>query len=150
MSINIQIGRIRVHSNTKIHEAAYAQNMREQVRLIVANMKSITNGVHDLTPEAIRFGLQPMFDESQRLVPKDTLKLMHSGFLEVRKTTKGAEASMGYGRNNHPFYTIFVHERLDVAHKAPTQAKFLEAAINKHMGRFLPRVKQYIKQQGGL
>ncbi len=150
MTINIQIGRVRVHPNTGIHEAAYTRSIRVQVRQIVNNLKAITKGIHDLTPEAIRFGLQPMFDESQRLVPKDTLALMHSGFLEVRKTASGAEASMGYGRGGRPFYTGFVHERLDVFHQAPTQAKFLEAAINKHMGRFLPRVKQYIKKQGGL
>lgn len=149
MTINIQVGRVRIHPNTGIHEAAYTRSIRVQMRVITANMKKIVEGVHDLTPEAIKYGLQPMFDESQILVPVDKGVLKRSGFLKTRKTSKGAEAVMGYGRFGRPYYTGIVHERLDVAHAAPTQAKFLESAIKKHIGRFLPRVTEYIRREGG-
>lgn len=149
IKINIQVGRQRIYPNTGIHEAAYVRSIRVQTRLIQDNLKRVVDGVDGLTPEAIKFGLQPMFDESQILVPVDKGKLKASGFLKVRKTPTGATAAMGYGRRGKPFYTGFVHERLDLAHKAPTQAKFLEDAIKKHMNQFLPRVTQYIKRQAG-
>lgn len=149
MTINIQVGRVRIHPNTGIHEAAYTRSIRVQMREITANMKRVVEGVHNLTPEAIKHGLQPMFDESQILVPVDKGVLKRSGFLKTRKTVRGAVAVMGYGRFGRPFYTGIVHERLDVVHAAPTQAKFLESAIKKHMSRFLPRVTAYIKREGG-
>jgi hypothetical protein len=70
--------------------------------------------------------LEPTFDKSQELVPVLTGALKRSGFLGVGESRGKKVAEIGYGRGGVPFYAARVHEDLDVYHKPPTQAKFLE------------------------
>ena len=41
---------------------------------------------------------------------------------------------------------MFVHERLDLSHKAPTQAKYLEEASNRHIDEVLPRLVSFLRK----
>jgi len=118
--------------------------------VIRQNLLKVVNHIDNITPEAIRFALKPIFDESQRLVPVDKGTLKASGFVEVRKTATGASAAIGYARHGKPNYAGFVHERLDLRHAAPTQAKFLETAVNTHIDDFRRRLVLFYQKQTGL
>lgn len=149
-NLNLSVGRVRVTRATHPSEAGYVVSIRNQMKLLQANLLKVIDHVNAVTPEALVFGLQPIFDESQRLVPVDKGPLKASGFIETRKTAHGAQAAMGYGRYGRVGYAAFVHERLDIRHRSPTQAKFLETAINTKLDTFARRVVLYYQRSTGI
>ncbi len=148
--LQINAGRSRITRVLSPAEGNYVEAIREQMAQIIRNMEKVVAHIENVTPEAIRFGLQPAFDKSQVYVPVDTGDLKRSGFIETRKTAGGTAAAIGYGRFGRPTYAGIVHERLDFVHAPPTRAKFLEAAINEHIGDFQRRVVLFLKKSTGV
>jgi len=93
--------------------------------------------------------LKPTFEKSQKYCPKDTGDLVSSGYLESRKFRGNVVAEIGYARGNKPSYAIYVHEMLEYRHKAPTRAKFLEAAIDEDLSDIQGRILKNLKIASG-
>lgn len=150
--LGIQVGRQRVTVAAHPSEAGYIRSIRSQMDVITKNMLKLIEGIENVTPHAIRFGLEPIFTESQRLVPVDTGDLKASGYVEVRTESRGGRvrAEIGYGKHGRPHYAGFVHEMVQIPHAGVTQAKYLEAAVNKHIGDFVRRVSLFIQKGTGL
>ncbi len=148
--LGFNVGRVRVTSAALPSEAGYIRSIREQMKVIIQNVQRVISRIENVTPEALVFGVQPIFDRSQELVPIDTGVLKDSGFIETRPTAAGVGVFVGYARFGKPFYAGFVHERLDVRHAAGKQAKFLEAAVNEKIGTFERRVALFMSRQTGL
>lgn len=150
--LGIQVGRQRVTVAASPSEAGYIRSIRGQMDIIKKNMLKLIEGIEGATPEAIRFGLEPIFEESQRLVPVDTGVLKQSGYIEVRTEPRGGRirAEIGYGLHGRPHYAGFVHEMVHIPHAPPTQAKYLEAAINTKIGDFQRRVGFFLQKATGL
>lgn len=75
-----------------------------------------------------------VYRKSQKLVPRDTEALAHSGRVETNdKKGKGAQFEVVYG-DEEAFYALYVHEDLTKKHAPPTQAKFLEDAVRLTRG----------------
>ena len=148
--VQFSVGRVRVTGSAKISERGYIRSIRKQMDAIIGNVKKAIKHIKEVTPEALVFGIQPVFDLSQELVPIDTGDLKASGFIETRETSSGAQVFVGYGRHGRPFYAGFVHERLDVRHAAGKQAKFLQAAVDQRIDDFSRRVALYMKRNAGL
>ncbi len=148
--LGFSVGRVRVTSAAHPSEAGYIRSIRGQMAGIVENLKKTIDRIEKVTPEALKFGVQPIFDRSQELVPVDTGDLMTSGFIETRPTAQGVGVFVGYGRYGKPNYAGFVHERLDLRHAKGKQAKFLEAAVNEKSGDFARRVALYIRRETGM
>ncbi len=148
--LRINVGRQRVTGATSPFEAGYVQSVNAQMRAIRNNMLKVVEAIENATPEALIFGLQPIFDESQRLVPVKSGRLKRSGFLRSEQSTKGSVVAIGYAKGGQPKYAALVHERTDFNHKSPTQAKYLEAAVNAHISKVQPRVAQFLSKQVGL
>lgn len=148
--LNLSVGRVRVTRAVSPAQAGYIQSIRAQMAVIKQNLLKVIDYVDNITPDALVYGLKPIYDESQRLVPVDTGKLKASGFLETRKTARGASAVLGYGRYGRPNYAAYVHERLDLRHASPTQAKFLEAAVANRIDDFRRRIVLYYQKQTGI
>lgn len=140
------IGRVRVTNVVSPSEAAYIGQMKSQSDQIVRNMQKAISHIEKTTVDSLLFGLEPIYDESQRLVPVDTGRLKRSGFTAARKRAGGATAQIGYARFGRPFYAAFVHERIDIRHAAPTQAKFLETAVMTKLGDFRRRVELFMRR----
>lgn len=148
--INLGIGRKRQSRLMQPHEAGYVNNIVSQMNRLRETIKQAIDHIDNITPAALKFGLQPIFDTSQALVPVDTGRLKRSGFLETRKGPRGVSASVGYAKGGRPDYAVLVHERLDFIHKDPTQAKFLEEAVNRHVNEIGPRIQSFLKRNAGL
>ncbi len=150
--LGIQVGRQRVTVAASPSEAGYIRIIRAQMDNIKDNLLKVIEGIEGATPEAIRFGLQPIFDESQGLVPVDTGDLKASGYVEVRTEGRSGRvrAEIGYGLHGKPHYAGFVHEMVHIMHAPPTQAKYLETAVNNHIGDFVRRVGLFIQKATGL
>lgn len=148
--IGFSVGRVRVTSAAQPSEAGYIRSIRSQMDVLLKNFKAVIDRIENVTPEALRFGLQPIFDRSQELVPVDSGDLKASGFIEVRRLSGGSTAVVGYGRFGIPSYAGFVHEMLSIPHAPPTQAKYLEAAVNEKIGDFGRRVALFMSKETGI
>jgi hypothetical protein len=127
-----------------------AKDVRQQFREIENNFADFINALKDVTPEAIEFGLQPIFDKSQLYVPVKTGRLKRSGFIEAEKTVSGAIGRVGYGKGNDPPYALIVHENTEMFHKPPTSARFLMRAVEEHFFTVLNRITSFLAENTGL
>ncbi len=148
--LQLNVGRTRITRALSPAEGNYVEAIREQTAVVMQNLKKVIAHIENVTPEAIRYGLQPIFDKSQVYVPVDTGDLKRSGFIETRKTASGTVAAIGYGRYGRPTYAGIVHERLDMPHAPPTRALFLKAAVDEHIGDFQRRVVLFLKKNTGV
>ena len=142
-----RVGYARIPRGTKPSIAFRTRTTRESLNRIMRNLNKILGEMEGATPGALKYGLKPVYEESQRLVPVDTGALKSSGYLEARKTPSGVVAEVGYAKGGKPYYAVFVHENLEAYHKPPTQAKFLQAALEKNMDRIPRRVAYYIRNK---
>lgn len=130
--------------------ASATARVGRQMANIRNNLRKVLRKIDNATGPAIVFGMQPIFDESQILVPVKTGALKRSGFLDVERRGGGASAAIGYAKKGEPLYAIIQHERLDFSHQAPQQAKYLEEAVNRHIDKIQPRVAEFIRKATGL
>jgi hypothetical protein len=103
---------------------------------IIRSYEDIIKSLHDVTPEAIRRALEPVFDKSQEYVPQRTGLLASSGILEVEGSRGNVEGSITYG-NMQAWYAAMIHEYVWLNHKPPTRAKYLQSALEEEMDSFL-------------
>lgn len=148
--LGFNVGRVRVTVAAAPSEAGYIRSIRKQMDAIVGNIQKTIDRIEDVTPAALIFGVQPIFDRSQELVPVESGDLKASGFIETRETSQGTGVFVGYARFGKPNYAGFVHERLDIRHAKGKQAKFLEAAVNEKIGDFGRRVALFMSRETGL
>lgn len=125
------------------------RNMREQFKVLNDNLARALQHIEDVTAESLEEAMMPIFKESQQLVPKDTLRLMKSGFLSVGTFRGQPAVNIGYGLGNKPPYAIVVHEDMHAAHKDGTQAKFLEQPYKQQLQSIPSRVSRIIKRNAG-
>jgi len=131
VNIKISVGRRRIPANLDPKLASYTRQIRDQVRGIIEDIKFFYKEIEDVTPEVLKDALQPVFDESQRIVPVDTRKLQLSGYLVSEDVAGGGTVEIGYARGGRPEYGVIVHENLETFHESPTKAKFLEGPLNE-------------------
>lgn len=95
-------------------------------------------------------GLQIVLETSQWLCPKDTGELVESGYVATSKIGKNrVGAEVGYAKGGKPHYALVVHEDLTKAHEAPTQAKFLETALEMEAESFQEFIEMAMKDMAG-
>ena len=145
----ISPGRSRVSKSLSPTSAGYVQAIRSQMRAIEKDFEAFVGHMVSVSPEILEEALRPTFDESQELVPKDTGALEESGYLESRRSAKGSQVEIGYGKNGQPPYSIIVHERLELNHEFPTQAKFLQEPIERNFFNIQRRLVDLYKQASG-
>ena len=146
----LSVGRKRVTKVVTPAEASYIRNINAQLKQIEQNFADFVEHIDEQTPEILDSALRPTFEKSQRYTPRLTGALVRSGYLETVKTSQGAVAELGYGRGGNPPYTVFVHERLELKHKAPTRAKFLQSALQEDAGRIEKRIVDLTTRAAGL
>lgn len=145
-SVRFPVGRVRIDRFVSSAEAGATRDARASMDRVAKNLKRVIAAIENASPAGLAYALEPIYETSQELVPVDTGKLKRSGYIDARKTGRGIVAEVGYGKGGNPHYTAFVHERLDIYHKPPTQAKFLEEAVNQHQHEVLDRYAQFMKR----
>lgn len=138
------VGRQRLGRMISPIEASYTRSIRAQMLQLEKNLTKIIEQIREATPEALEYAVQPIFDESQNLVPVKTGDLKASGFVESKRSGRRIRVNIGYGKAGKPSYGVYVHEMIDVHHEPPTQAKFLEEAVNRHFSSVEPRIREFL------
>jgi hypothetical protein len=124
----------------RITSAGAVSSPNAQFAKIMGKYRQIVNELEEAVPPVIVEALQPTFKKALKYTPKLTGALRASGYLEVANVAAGPRAEMGFGYGGVPNYTLFVHERVQHYHAAPTRAKFLQVALSEDLPSFRPRL----------
>lgn len=127
--VQFPVGSRRLKRNDTSAGAGATRDVRAQFRDIQKRFEAMIDAIEGATAEAVYEGLEPIYQKSQTLVPVKSGALKASGFIEVERRGSRISGVVGYARGSNPPYAAIVHERLDVQHESPTQAKFLEEAV---------------------
>jgi hypothetical protein len=119
---------------------AYTLQSRQQMRDIIRQYEEFCRHLIDATPEIIQDAFWDVLAEARYLCPKDTGRLRESAYNEILTRGQSPKVEIGFGRNGEPHYTALVHEDLMMQHQAPTQAKFLQTALETQGGVFQGRI----------
>jgi len=99
------------------------------VDAVIKSNGKATAKINFTIAEALVKCAEVLLAKSQKLVPVATEALKKSGRVEMNdKAGTGAAATVAYGGPTAP-YAYIVHERMDIPHAAPTQARYLADAI---------------------
>lgn len=120
--------------------SAYASRVRRQMAQVVNNLEKVVGNLTAATPVAIFEALQPTFQKAKVYTPRETGRMVASGYLEITNRGERPRVEMGFARGGQPDYTVLQHENLEFFHTPPTRAKFLQSAVNEDMGKFLTRI----------
>ncbi len=132
--IRFRVGSRRITPSIDPTTANYTRQIRTQMKSVEEGFTRFVDIIQANTPAAIEKVLTPIFHRSQELVPVKTGKLKASGFIEIRKSGKTrVQGEVGYARSGVPHYAVMQHENLDFQHKEPTQAKFLQQAVEENL-----------------
>lgn len=149
-SVRLKVGKTFVKSPKYMSEANYVTEVNRGMKSIEKDLLYIIQQFEDVTPEFMKDALQPTFDKSQTYVPFRGGTLKNSGYLEIVEYRGSPKVEMGYGAGGRPDYTVYVHEMVEIPHAAPTQAKFLERAVNEDMGDLIDRLAASYKNFMGV
>lgn len=122
---------------------------RSDMAGIIKAFQGFVNHLEDTTPQVLLAALEPAFELSQEYVPKDTGALATSGYLRIVAFRGKPTVEIGYGSSGSPDYAAVVHENLEWRHKAPTQAKYLEAALNETAALVQADIINGLRKAGG-
>jgi len=101
--------------------------------------------IEQTTKEVAEEALTIIFDASQILVPVNTGDLKASGYVDVRRVGNKIVGEVGYAPRNDPPYALFVHENLEMHHKPPTQAKYLQKAVEDNAGKITALIISHLR-----
>lgn len=127
-------------------EPGYVAAVRQAMNEVTTKVESIINQFENATPEILIAALQPTYDKSQIYCPIKTGVLRDSGYLEVVTRGKKPRVELGYAKAGNPDYAIYVHEMIGIPHEPPTQAKFLQKAVEEDMSVLFYRIGENYAQ----
>ena len=145
-----RVGRQRITKGVDPSDASYTRGLREQMKQVEENLSVVINNLKDVTADVLDEALRPTFNKALEFTPVDTGDLKASGFLVTGGTRKRILAEMGFGKGGLPDYAVRVHEDLNLQHKAPTKAKFLQAALEEDIDKIPIRLKKAYKEKTGI
>lgn len=140
------VGPRRTHST---YSDAYKQDIRgtrASMRNIIRNYSKLCRHLEEISPDVLYNALEPTFEKSKVYCPKDTGKLVASGYLEITQFRGIPTVQIGYGKGGNPSYAAAVHENLEWRHKSPTRAKWLQVALAEDEGAIQSRIVSQYRQ----
>jgi hypothetical protein len=145
-NVRLKVGKTNVRTTGYPSEPYFVNQVNAGIKKIMGDLNYIFQQFEDVTPQFMYDALKPTFDKTQERVPVDSGALKASGYLEIRTFRGNPEVEMGYGRGGFPFYTVYVHEMVEIPHAAPTEAKFMERPINEDLGDIIDRLASQYKE----
>lgn len=147
--VRLFVGQRNIRVNATGSAAALGRQMQEAFKVLTDDLNYYLKQLEGWLPEDMIAALEPTFEKSQELCPKDTNELVDSSYLEARSFRGGVRVEMGYGKNGKAPYGVYVHEMLEYAHEEPTQAKFLEQPVDEDYFDIIQRVTDRVRVRLG-
>jgi hypothetical protein len=136
----LNVGKIRSTGTKYPWEPGYVAAVQAQCDDLTKIVKSICDQFENVSPELLIDALRPTFEKSKVYCPKDTHRLVNSAYLESVGYRGQPRVEMGFARGGDPYYAVLVHENLEMKHKPPEQAKFLERAVDEDIADIAIRI----------
>ena len=143
--VSINVGLSRVSKAVNPAEPAFVAQMQAQAKALTDSLLKIMKAFEDVSPDVMMEALQPTFDKSQIYCPVMTGELRSSGYLEVTSYRGSPRVEMGYAKGGNPRYAVYVHENVEAKHEPPTQAKFLQRAMEEDLPQMYYRLGEGYK-----
>lgn len=147
---SIRIGKLSSKGMLFPTEPGYVESMRATTKELENILAKLMKDVEDATPPIMLDILAPTKVKSDLYCPKDTHALVNSGYLEVTSFRGSPRVELGYARGGQPSYGVVVHENMSFKHKAPTRAKWLQAAMFEDLPQMYERLGASYKASMGL
>lgn len=117
--------------------------MAKQVRIdgigkVLKNLNRSVVGIKSKSRQGLQAAALLVLGTSKELTPVDTGNLRGGTYTKLFGGRDNPGAEIGYTAA----YAVFVHERTELHHKAPTQAKFLETALKQKAKRVLEIIRK--------
>lgn len=125
------VGRKQIAASVNKTTADYTRSARADMAGVMKNYQAFCKHMQNCTPEVLLDALKPAFELSQEYVPKKTGALAASGYLHIIAFRGIPTVEIGYGLGGEPDYAAAVHENMEWRHQEPTQAKYLERALDE-------------------
>lgn len=130
-----------------------------KTRSFLTHLNAVALQVQSRSQQVLVHVANEIMTESLLQVPKDTLALMQSAYVDVSSYRRSIiQITIGYGGKSDTMnpkthqlassYAIQVHENLAKYHPVG-KAKFLEDPINEYASRFTPRIAALFKGMFG-
>lgn len=127
------------------NEARWTKSVREQTKSMEDALVKILKSFEEVSEEVIIEALKPTMEKAKTYTPKDTGALVNSAYLEKVMFRGKPKVEFGFARGGVPPYATEVHENLAFQHAVPTQAKFLEVAVQEDLVNIYRRLAYYYK-----
>lgn len=127
-------------------QASASQDMKK----VVEKYRRWMAHVNEQLEPALIEAFQPTVEKIKMYTPYEFGDLRASVYLQTRRRQGKVELEVGAGRGGNPDYAIYVHERVDLKHKSPTRAKFVQAALEEDNLAVQQRLIDGIKKASGV
>jgi hypothetical protein len=144
--VNLHIGKIRSQGRQYPWEPGYVESIRAQCKDLTNIITSIVTQFGEASEDLILEALEPTFEKAKSYTPYRTGELRGSGYLEKVGFRGRPRVEMGFARGGFPHYAVLVHEDLNMYHNPPTQAKFLQRAVEEDIADIAIRIGQNYKK----
>lgn len=108
----------------------------------IARIRHFREVAEDAAERGLIKAAEMLLEQSNLICPIDTGYLRESGHVVVEGKGFKTKAYIVYDAE----YAIYVHERLDLFHEEPTQAKFLEETMKRYRKDALKMVKMEVNK----
>lgn len=140
VGIKLKVGKVNVRTVGYPSEASYVRQVNQGLKQLEKSLIDVLDQFMNVTPEVMLDAMRPIYDLSQEYVPVRDGKLKNSGYLEVVERGSRPYVEFGYAKGGRPDYAVYVHEMIEIPHKAPTRAKYAEQAVNDAVGETINRL----------
>ena len=125
----------------------FQQSMQDSVDEAVQKLNKALRDIENATLEGMKDGAEIIIAKSQEYVPVDTGTLKASAFVDTEEPGDGIlRVSLGYDKDGSAPHAVYVHERLDQKHEAPTRAKFLQTAVFETVKEVVEAIEKKAKK----
>jgi hypothetical protein len=119
-----------------------------QLADVMKNLDLVLNSIKGMTPAVLLETLEPILEQAMIYCPVKTGALRDSGYITVDQEGLGGviSAEIGFAKGGIPDYAIYVHEDMTKHHEPPTQAKFLQTAVDEVLPNIEDQILRKYKQ----
>jgi len=147
--IRLRVGKIQAQGTKYPSEQGFVRSINDQLKQLAQLYQSFITQMETATPEIMLDALQPTFQKTQERCPKKTGRLVQSGYLEITSRGDNPRVELGYAKGGNPPYAALVHENVEVYHKPPTSAKFVQGPMLEDLAAILARLELGYQQWMG-
>ena len=113
------------------------------IDMVLANLNREVSGIKGRTRQGMHTVALTIKGAALPLTPIETGNLRGSWYSKVKQQGDNIGVEVGYGEGAS--YAVFVHERTELHHASPTQAKFLEEALKRKTKAILDILRKTAK-----